>query len=318
MRAGFAMLAAAFAVAGAVRAEAAGTLTVCLEGDTPPFSYHEGKKAGGFDVAVAAAVAQRLGRDLKIQWFEISKSPDEDEPDPARAENAMLHIGKCQLVGGFPLIANDLAPPEDKSRLPDFPGETRDQRKEWVPIGNLIASKPYHYYPFTVLLGPKVAADRKIKSLADLEGLRIASEDGTLADAMLMWYGHRRYFRQITHYTPAKTIEHGGGLLEHLDHGDFDATLVALRRYDVYRAEHPDTRIVASGFYYRLGFNIGYVGKADDAALMGQVDAAIADLMAKNELPRMAKADGMTYVPPRPPAVTGGVTLGQLSGDDEN
>ncbi len=277
---------------------------------------HEGKKAAGFDVAVSTAVAQRLGGELKIQWFEIGKSPDEDDPDPARAENAMLNIGKCQLVGGFPLIANDLAPPEDKSRPPDFPGETRDQRKEWVPIGKMIASKPYNYFAFTVLLGPK-AAGRKIASLADLEGLRIASEDGTLADAMLMWYGHRRYFRQITHYTPAKTIEHGGGLLEHLDRGDFDATMVALRRYDVYRAEHPDTKIVPSGYYYQLGFNIGYVAKASDTALVDRVNRALADLAAKNEFVAMAKAAGMTYVAPRAPAITGGVTLGELSGGDE-
>ncbi|MGH6981127.1 MAG: substrate-binding periplasmic protein, partial [Stellaceae bacterium] len=190
--------------AGAVRAPAAEPLTVCLESDTPPYSYHEGAKSGGFDLAVAKAVAAHLGRELKVQWYEIAKTPDSDEPDPARAVNAMLHIDKCQLAGGFVFIANDLTPPEDKSRLPDFPRETPDQRKAWVKIGNLISSRPYHYYPFTVLLGPN-AADRKIASLDDLQGLRIVSEDGTLADAMLMWYGHRKYFRQIQHVTPAKT-----------------------------------------------------------------------------------------------------------------
>jgi ABC-type amino acid transport substrate-binding protein len=308
------VLLVAVVAAAAWRAEAAGTLTVCLEGDTRPFSYHEGKTAHGFDVAVAEAVAKRLGRDLKIQWFEIGKSPDEDEPDPARAQNAMLHIGKCQLLGGFPLIANDLTPAEDKSKLPDFAGETRDQRKEWVPIGKLIASKPYHYYPFTVLLGPK-AAGHKIASLADLQGLRIASEDGTLADAMLMWFGHREYMRQITHYTPAKSIEHGGGLLEHLDQGDFDATLVALRRYDAYRAEHPGTKIVPTGYYYRIGFNVGFVAREGDEALIRQVDGALGALLSENKLPAMAKAEGMTYVAPRGPAVVRGVTMGDLSAD---
>lgn len=316
MRVTCAVFVAMFALACAVRANAAGTLTICLESDTPPFSVHDGKKAAGFDVAVSMAVARRLDSELKIQWFEIGKSPDEDDPNPARAENAMLNIGRCQLVGGFPLIANDLVPAEDKSRLPDFPGESRDQRKEWIPIGKMIASQPYNFFAFTVLLGPK-AAGRKIASLDDLEGLRIASEDGTLADAMLMWYGHRRYFRQITHYTPAKTIEHGGGLLEHLDRGDFDATMVALRRYDVYRAEHPDTKIVPTGYYYHLGFNIGYVAKASDAALVDQVNGALEASAVAQELPAMAKAAGMTYVAPRPPAVTGGVTLGELSGGDE-
>jgi ABC-type amino acid transport substrate-binding protein len=316
MRAFFAVLALAMGLA-AFRAGAAETLTVCLEGDAPPFSYHDGQKAAGFDVAVATAVARHLDRDLKIQWFEISKSPDEDEPDPARSENAMLNLGKCQLVGGFPLIANDLTPAEDKSRLPDFAGETRDQRKQWVPIGKLIASKPYYYYPFTVLLGPTVAG-RKIASLDDLAGLRIASEDGTLADAILMWYDHRKYFRQVTHYTPGKSLDHGGGLLEHLELGDFDATLVALRRYDAYRAQHANTKIVMTGYYYRLGFNIGYVAKPSDVALVGRVNQAVDDLMTRNQLPTMAKTEGMTYVAPRQPAVAGGVTLGDLiAGDDK-
>ncbi|HEX4111183.1 MAG TPA: transporter substrate-binding domain-containing protein [Stellaceae bacterium] len=306
--------AAALALAGQP-AQALDPLTVCLETNTPPFSYHDGPKTGGFDVAVSAAVAKRLGRDLKIQWFEIRDPPDEDDPDPGRAENAMLNAGKCQLVGGFPLIANDLAPAVDKSRLPDFTGITRPERKEQVPIGKLIASKPYHYLAFTVLLGPK-AAGRKIATLADLDGLRIGSEDGTLADAILMWYGHRRYFRQIVHYTPAQTIDHGGGLLAHLERGDVDATLVELRRYDVYRAEHPDTKIRPSGFYDRIGFNMGFVAAARETALIGEVDGAIDDLMAKNELPAMAEAAGMTYVAPRPPAIAAAVSMGDLMGGD--
>jgi len=300
--------------AGAVRAPAAEKLTVCLETDTPPYSYHEGAKSGGFDLAVAKAVAQHLGRELKIQWYEISKTPDNDEPDPARAVNAMLHHGKCELAGGFVFIANDLTPPEDRSRLPDFPRETPDERKTWVKISNLISSKPYHYYPFTVLLGP-TAADHKIASLDDLQGLRIVSEDGTLADAMLMWYGHRKYFRQIQHVTPAKTIDHGGGLLEHLDRGDFDVTFVALRRYDAYRAEHPATKIVASGYYYRIGFNIGFVAKPEEAALMAKVDAALDAMAAKKEFAPLAKAEGMTYVAPRQPKIANPVSMGDLMND---
>jgi ABC-type amino acid transport substrate-binding protein len=316
IRTGSALVAAAFSLAlVGHRADAAGTLTVCLEKDTPPFSYLEGKKAAGFDVAVSAAVAKRLDRDLKIQWFEIRNPPDEDDPDPARAENALLNAGKCQLVGGFPLIDSDLDPATDKSRMADIDGMTPAERKEQIAIGKMIASKPYHYFAFTVLLGPK-AAGRKIASLADLQGLRIASEDGTLANAMLMWYGHRRYMRQVLHYTPGKSIDHGGGLLEHLDRGDVDVTLVELRRYDVYRARHPDTKIAPSGFYGRIGFNMGFVAPARDSALIAQVDGAIDDLLSKNQLPAMAKAVGMTFVAPRAPAIASPVSLGDLTAED--
>lgn len=306
-------IAALTLTAGVARA-AAEKLTVCLQTDTPPYSYRQGGKDAGFDVAVARHVAAALGRELKIQWYEVGTTPDEDEPDPARAVNAMLHDGKCRLAGGFVLIANDLDPAENKSRLPDFRGKTPDERKAWVKIGNLISSKPYHYYPFTVLLGPQ-AAGHKIASLDDLQGLRIVSEDGTLADAMLMWYGHRKYFRQIQHLTPAKTIDHGGGMLEHLDRGDFDVTLVSLRRYDAYRAEHPATKIVASGFYDRIGFNVGFVAKPEDAALVAKVDAALDAMAAKDAFAPLAKAEGMTYVAPRGPKIASPVSMGDLMND---
>lgn len=316
MRIGTLVAVAALTIACAWRPAAAETLTVCLETDTVPFSYHNDTKTGGFDLSVAKAVAKQLGRDLKIRWFEIAKTPDNDEPDPARAENALLNAGKCQLVGGFLLIENDLTPTTDTSAIAEFEGQTRAERKKVVHIGKLAASKPYYYFAYTVLLGGK-GAGRKIASLDDLGGLRIASEDGTLADAMLMWYGHRRYLRQITHYTPAKSIEHGGGLLEHLAKGDFDATLVPMRRYDAYHAEHPDGKVAPSGYYYRIGFNVGFVARAQDAALIAKVDGALDTLIAKGELPVMAKAEGMTYIAPQKPAVRGGVSLGDLMSDDK-
>ena len=47
-------------------------LKVCLDEDLPPLSaHHRGTPDRGFDVALAQAVAMRLGRPLKIQWFDI-------------------------------------------------------------------------------------------------------------------------------------------------------------------------------------------------------------------------------------------------------
>src|ERR1700689_5022505 len=73
------------------------TLRVCLNENIPPYSYHEGKEAGGFDLAVAQAVAKRLGRVLAVQWFETGI--DSDSSLTLRA-NALLSDGHCQLVGG--------------------------------------------------------------------------------------------------------------------------------------------------------------------------------------------------------------------------
>jgi ABC-type amino acid transport substrate-binding protein len=320
MRSGFVALCAASAVVAVLRPvspAAAETLTVCLEQDTPPYSYKEDDKTGGFDLAVAKEVAKRMGRELAVQWFEVGETPEEDKPPQGRAVNALLNAGKCQLEGSFPLIANDLEPATDKSRLPDFEGETKADRGREVPIGRMLPSKPYFYLPFTVLVGPN-AANKKIATLADLEGLKIGSEDATLADAILLWYDHRRYMRQVVHFTPGKSIEHGGGLLDHLDRGDIDATLVELRRYDVYRKAHPGTKIVPTGFYYRIGFNMGFVGLPKDAALMAQVNKALEDMIAaKNILPALAQAEVMTYVAPHGPDVRGGVSVGDsITGEE--
>jgi ABC-type amino acid transport substrate-binding protein len=52
--------------ASARPAAAVETLRVCLNENIPPYSTHEGKESGGFDLAVAEAVAKRLGRELAV------------------------------------------------------------------------------------------------------------------------------------------------------------------------------------------------------------------------------------------------------------
>ena len=76
-------------------------LKVCLDENLPPFSaHHRGKPDTGFDVALAQAIADRLGRPLKIQWFE---SKLDEDSSPALEANALLSDGRCSLVGGYAL-----------------------------------------------------------------------------------------------------------------------------------------------------------------------------------------------------------------------
>ncbi len=58
------------AVATLTAASAEETLKVCLDEHLPPLSvHHRGAPDSGFDVALAQAVAQKLGRQLAVQWF---------------------------------------------------------------------------------------------------------------------------------------------------------------------------------------------------------------------------------------------------------
>jgi ABC-type amino acid transport substrate-binding protein len=273
-------------------------LKVCLDENLPPLSMHQrGKPDSGFDLALAQAVAGRLGRPLNIQWFE---SKLDESSSPALEANALLSDGRCALVGSFAFTKDSLVVPGVKTaKLPDFEGATRDDRRRRVPVGVLAPSRPYVYSPLTVVLGEK-ARGRKISGVGDLAGLRIAIESGTLGDAILMTFEKGRLIDDITHLVPGRD-----DLLGALDRGDFDATLLDLRRFDAYRAARPDTRLAASGYYYPIGVNRGYVGLASDPALIVAVNKALSDLQAAGTIANLAQAAGLTYLPPVEPAILG-------------
>jgi ABC-type amino acid transport substrate-binding protein len=275
-------------------------LKVCLDEDLPPLSvHHRGKPDSGFDVALAQAVADRLGRPLKIQWIE---SKLDEDSSPALEANALLSDGRCSLVGGYALTKDSLVVPGVKTaKLPDFDGATRDDRRRRVPLGVLAPSQPYIYSALTIVVGPK-ARERRIAGVGDLAGLRLAIESGTLADAILMTFDKGRLIDNITHLVPGRD-----DLLGAVDRGDFDATLLDLRRFDAYRAVHPDTRLAGSGYYYPVGANRGYVGLASDPDLLVAVNKALTGLQADGTIADLGRAAGLTYLPPREPAILGDV-----------
>lgn len=275
-------------------------LKICLDEDRPPLSMHRrGKPDAGFDVLLAQAIAERLGRKLTIQWFE---SKLDEDSSPQLEANALLSDGRCLLVGGYALTRDSLVVPGMKTaRLPDFAGATRDDRRRRVALGVLAPSQPYVYSPMTVVLGPK-ARGRKIGDIGDLAGLRLVIESGSLGDAILMNFDKGRLIDSITHLVPGRD-----DLLGALQRGDYDATLIDLARFDAHRAAHPDTAITASGYYYPIGANRGYVGLGSDPALIDTVNKALGELTADGKIAELGKQSGLTYLPPREPAILGDV-----------
>ena len=296
-----ALLATAFMAAPASRAVAADdALKVCLDEDLPPLSvHHRGKLGAGFDVALAEAVAKALGKPLAIQWFE---SKLDEDSSPALEANALLSDGRCALIGSYALTKDSLVVPGTKTaKLPDFDGATRDDHRRRVDLGVLTPTQPYVYSTLTVVLGPK-AHERHVGDIGDLNGLRIGIESGTLADAILMNFHGGQLIDQITHIVPQRQ-----DLLGSLEHDEFDATLLDLRRFDAYRAAHPDTKLTASGYFYPVGANRAYVGLASNPALLESVNKVLADLQAKGTIAELAHNAGLTYLPPREPIVLGDV-----------
>ena len=178
-------------------------LKVCLDENLPPLSaHHRGKPDSGFDVALAQAIADRLGRPLKIQWFE---SKLDEDSSPALEANALLSDGRCSLVGSYALTKDSLVVPGVKTaKLPDFEGATRADRRRRVPLGVLAPSQPYVYSPLTVVLGARRRATARSPASATSPGLRIAIESGTLGDAILMTFENGRLIDNITHLVPGR------------------------------------------------------------------------------------------------------------------
>ncbi|MCG2671567.1 transporter substrate-binding domain-containing protein [Bradyrhizobium sp. GCM10023182] len=291
---------AAPATAAWTSAWAADPLGICLDEDRPPLSaHHKGKPDSGFDVLLAQAIADRMGRPLKIQWFE---SKLDEDSSPQLEANALLSDGRCSLIGGYALTTDSLVKPGvQTARLPDFAGATRDDRRRRVALGMLAPTRPYVYSPMTVVLGSK-ARERRIAEIGDLAGLRLAIESGSLGDAILMTFDKGKLIDNITHLVPGRD-----DLLGALNRGDYDATLIDLARYDAHRAAHPDTAITASGYYYPIGANRGYVGLGSDPALIEAVNKALADLVTEGKIAELGKQAGLTYLPPREPAILGDV-----------
>jgi ABC-type amino acid transport substrate-binding protein len=301
----YAAVVAMMTIAAMPAVAAADALRVCLDEDLPPLSvHHRGKPASGFDVALAQAVAQRLGRSLEIQWFE---SKLDEDSSPALETNALLSDGRCSLVGGYALTTDSLVVPGLKTtKLPDFEGATGLDHRRRVPLGVLMPTDPYIYSALTVVLGPK-AAERHISGIGDLAGLRIGIESGTLADALLMTFDKGRLIDNITHLIPTRD-----DLLGELERGDLDATLLDLRRFDAYRSTHTDTKLTASGYFYPIGVNRGYVGLASSPALLAEVNKALSALQSDGTVAKLAEAAGVSFLPPREPIVLGDAMMKAL------
>ncbi|MEQ9638720.1 MAG: transporter substrate-binding domain-containing protein [Alphaproteobacteria bacterium] len=271
----------------------AAPLRVCLEESSPPYSFKFGERAGGFDLALAEAVADRLHRPLEIQWFETEQ--DEDEILPWQL-NALLSDGRCDLLAGFALIASGLGQPNSKhSKLPDFHGITKADRKRRVALHALVATAPYLRTELAIVVPP--GGDANIMSLGDLKGRRIGGEVTTLAATLLYAYQRGTLVEDVVTVAPDRD------LLRRLAKHEFDAALIELHKAERHNKRFPDAKVSITGYRHAIGFNLGYAALEANGGLVSDVNAALTTLRDDGTLERIAAAQGLTYVAPKPPDI---------------
>ncbi|MFC3226100.1 substrate-binding periplasmic protein [Marinibaculum pumilum] len=298
-------------------------LRVCMEANSPPFSVDRRAEGEGFDLAITRAVAEALSRPLTIVWF---RSEEDEESSLKGDVQALLGGDLCDLVGGYLLDHGTLKAPTDSMRplpeivaIADGPGGTKravlevpeivrltdGPRKPLVPPAAIDHSRAYRFAPLAVMTGPALGV-YEISSLDALDGKRIGVEEGTLADTILMLYRQRKLVDSIIHYVPH------GGLIADLAAGNLDFAMMELHRFDTYRRRQKKAEIHPTGYLHPVGFNFGFVARAEDRDLLDAVDQALDRILAGEAPARFAAEAEMTYVPPRAPDIQPAISLGYL------
>lgn len=281
-------------------------LTVCLQSNDPPLSSRGGEAPGGFDLALSQSIAEHLGRKLRVQWF---VSRDDPDANLVKDANALLSDGRCELLAEYPLLDSTLERPRaPTAKLPPFEGATPDDRHRWVKMNALAASRPYHLNALTVVLSAH-DANRTIRHLADLDGLKVGVQIATLADAIAMHYHNDQLIEHVLHMPDARD------LFQALEAGTIDAAFVDARAFDAWRDAHGSAGLRASGYVHSVVFNMGFVALASNMPLVNQVNAVLADLQAHDAIAPIAANAGLTFFPPADPAVRPDVRPAALEGD---
>ena len=298
-----------------------GALTVCLDrhGGAMSGRLSAGGPDGGgrgLDYLLSAALADRLGRAFAPLWYE--GAPDA-RSDPARETDALLALGLCDAVAGRALIA---APPGGaplaRARPPlwlNMPrewrleqGETRlrPRPRRFVDLPAVTLTRPYARIEIGAVFAPG-APVRPIRAVADLAGLAVGVEQGALAGALTLLEGGAAVRAR------SRTFPPGPRFLWRLENGEAEAALVSVPAYDHHRIQNPLSRLALSDWRHPLGFNIGFAVLARERALAARLDAALGALLASGDVAAIAARAGVTYAPPRAPAVAPRPDLAALS-----
>ena len=129
---------------------------------------------------------------------------------------------------------------------------------------------------------------------------------GTLADTLLRaWHGGA-LAEDLT------ATDRRASVLDEVEAGRLDATLVELGGFDAYRVAHPGSTLRDSGWRHAIGFNIGFLALATRQDLLNRVDATLEAMQESGDLQTQASGAGLHWAAPESPYITPRLTPAQL------
>lgn len=279
-----------------------GTLTACLPLNGGAMSGRRAEGGTGFDYGVVADAAARLGLGLEVVWFEGEL---EEESDPVRDTYALLAKPKCDVVPGVALMEGSIGqPPAARANVPRWKKLKRDEirRPDFVDLVPLAATKPYARMEIGIVL----RAPRTVGRLADLKGLRLGIEEGTLAGAITMAQAPADLRADAISLPP------GPKFLWEMEAGRFDAALVSTGAYDFHKRQNRVTTLVLSDWRHPLGFNTGMALAADRDGLRAALDRVLGAMLADGTVSRIAAENAVHVAAPRAPDIAPRLTMRDL------
>ncbi|MEP4196358.1 MAG: transporter substrate-binding domain-containing protein [Aliishimia sp.] len=270
------------------------TLTACLPINGGVMSGRRASGGAGLDYDIAQEIAKTLELDLKVIWYE---GDIDEDTNPIRATYAMLSRPLCDVVPGYALYAPTLGKPKgDRAAVPRWKKPRfRDkfEEPEFVDLRPITTTIPY----VRMEMGVVLRAPRDVLGFADLEGLTLGIQEGTLAGAISVGRMPSSLRANAVSRNP------GPAFLWDMEKGDFDAALVAVAEYDFHKRQNKITKLILSDYRHPLGFNIGFAMLEDNKPLWDHLNGAVEDLLSNGRVDAIALQNKVHIAVPRRPFV---------------
>jgi ABC-type amino acid transport substrate-binding protein len=278
-----------------------GTLTACLAKNGGVMSSRRSKGGAGLDYQVALALANGMGLTLAVEWYE---SEQEEESSPVRESYAMLAYGVCDILPGFALYETSLSAfYKTRAALPRWDNRPDTLTREFqVDLQPLSVSDPYARMEMGVVFRTPEFV-RPITRVADLEGLHVGVEQGTLAGVLTLRQG------SATLTSEATTLNPGPDFLWKMEQGEFDAALVTVGAYDFHKKQNAISTLVLGDYRHSIGFNLSVAMLKSNRDLLDQIDPLINTMIADGTMAALADKSRLTYSEPRQPWVQTRLTM---------